>query len=125
MKRFLLLSFVSLTTAHAACDYEIRDRMYRTAEQQREYRCDQNFKCAEAAIKNPDSDPSELETLGDYARENKCNDELKLAALFESLMEEELGEDPSIDNSDRGNSKSDLPIIPDAPSDSGSKVHRQ
>ena len=84
MKRFILLSLVSLS-AQAACDYEIRDRMFRTPEQIRQYKCDQNFKCAEREIKNPDSDPSELEKLGDYSRANNCNDELKLAALFDSL----------------------------------------
>lgn len=125
MKRFILLSLISLS-AQAACDYEIRDRMFRTEEQKREFRCELNFKCAEKAIRDENSDPAELEILGDYSRKNNCNDELKLADLFASLMEDEREfEDPAINNSERGNSKADLPVIPDAPVNSGSRTQRQ
>lgn len=127
MKRFLLLSLISVS-AHAACDYEIRDRMFRTPEQQRVFRCELNFKCVEAAIRNPNSSLDELDALAEYSRENKCNDELRLADLFATLMEEENGEedDIAVDDSDRGNAKTDLPLIPDAPAgNTGSKVHRE
>ena len=127
MKRFFLLSFLSIS-AHAACDYEIRDRMYRTPDQQREFRCELNFKCVEAEIRKPDADLDEIERLAEYSRTNKCDDELRLADLFASLMEEENGEDEdlAVDNSERGNSKSDLPVIPDAPAgNTGPKVHRE
>lgn len=125
MKRFILLSLISLS-AQAACDYEIRDRMFRSPEQIREYKCDLNFKCAEREIKNPDSDPTELERLGDYSRKNNCNDELKLADLWASLMDGEQGEDdPAINDSERGNSKADLPVIPDSPASQSSRTQRQ
>ena len=124
MKSFIFLSLVSLT-AHAACDYEIRDRMFRTPEQIKEFKCELNFKCAERAIKDENSDPAALEQLGDYSRKNNCHDELRLADLWASLMDEEVGEDPAINDSGRGNSKADLPVIPDAPVSSGTQIQRQ
>ncbi len=124
MKRFILLSLLSIQ-AQAACDYKIRDRMFRSPEQIKEFKCELNFKCAERAIKDVDSNVDEIEKLADYSRKNKCNDELRLADLWASLMAEEQGEDPAIDNSDRGNSKADLPVIPDALHDPASKTQRQ
>ncbi len=129
MKRFLLLTLISLS-AQAACDYEIRDRMYRTPDQIREFKCDLNFACVEATIRNPNSSLDEIDALVEFSRNNRCNDELKLTELFARLMEEgdpeDDGDEVSQNTSDRGiNTKSDLPVIPDAPSESGTRVQRQ
>ncbi len=124
MKRFILLSLISLS-AQAACDYEIRDRMFRSPEQIKEFKCELNFKCLERVIRDVNSDPEKIETLANYARENKCDDELRLADLWASLMKDEGGEDPAINDSDRGNSKADLPVIPDALHDPASRTQRQ
>lgn len=128
MKRFVFLTFISLS-AQAACDYEIRDRMYRTPEQMRELKCDLNFKCVEATIRNPKSTLDEIDALVDYSRDNRCKDELKLTELFERLMAESEPEDDEEikqNTSDRGNNKFDLPIIPDAPAESKpTRVDRQ
>ena len=74
MKRFLVLFFVT-ATAQAACDYTIRDRMLRTPEQQRQFRCELNWRCI-----------NELERLAIYSRDNRCNDELRLADLMTRQM---------------------------------------
>ncbi len=133
MKRFLLLTFISLS-AQAACDYEIRDRMFRTPDQIREFKCDLNFTCVEATIRNPNSSLDEIDALVEFSRDNRCNDELKLTELFARLMAEGEPEDDgdgeeddvAQNTSDRGiNTKADLPAIPDAPSDNGAKVNRQ
>ncbi len=129
MKRFLLLTLISFS-AQAACDYEIRDRMFRTPEQIREFKCDLNFVCVEATIRNPNSSLDEIDALVDFSKNNQCNDELKLTELFARLMAEGEPEDDSEEisqnTSDRGNNKADLPVIPDAPSDtSGARVERQ
>ncbi len=125
MKSFILLFLFSLS-AQAACDYTIRDRMMRSPEQQRVFRCELNFRCAERAIRDENSDPAEIEKLVDYSRIHKCNDELRLADLWSTLMEEAPEEDLSVNNSERGNSKADLPVIPDAPeAPADAKTQRQ
>ncbi|MES2525704.1 MAG: hypothetical protein V4598_01400 [Bdellovibrionota bacterium] len=133
MKRFLLLTFITLS-AQAACDYEIRDRMFRTPDQIREFKCDLNFTCVEATIRNPNSSLEEIDALVEFSRDNRCNDELKLTELFARLMaegepDEEIdGEENEVsqNTSDRGiNTKADLPVIPDAPAESGARVQRQ
>lgn len=124
MKYFLLMAIFSVSV-FADCNYEIRDRRFRTSEEQREFRCELNFKCTEIAIKDIKYDLEVIEKLADYSRKNKCNDELRLADLFAALMAEETGEDPAVDNSERGNTKADLPVIPDAPSSSSSQTGRQ
>ena len=127
MKRFLILSFLSLTTAHSACDYEIRDQKLTTPEQQKAYRCEQNLKCTIAVIKEDSTDLFVLETLGDYSLKNNCNNNLKLMAMMEEMMAADLKEfeEASVNNDERGNTKTDLPIIPDAPSIRGSRTNRQ
>lgn len=118
MKRFLVLFFVT-AWAHGACDYTINSNV--TGAESNKLLCDINFKCAEKIIKDPNSDPAELEALGDYGRAHHCNNELRLAALFDSLDEglddPLLEEGPEVNNSERGNSKTELPVIQDAPTE--------
>jgi hypothetical protein len=117
MKRFFVLFFVT-AAAHAACDYSVPANI--TGAERNRQLCEINFKCAEKAIRDVTSDPSELETLGDYGRAHNCHNELRIAALFDSLENELFDpsvEEPAVNNSDRGNSKTELPVIQDAPSD--------
>lgn len=90
------------------------------------FKCDKNFECLKTSLSNPDAPLEEVEQLLDYSRENDCNDEIRITELFEQLVFNQTSEDePQVNNSDRGNSKSDLPVIPDAPSTPGSKVQQQ
>ncbi len=124
--RFFFALFFLTTIAQAACDLQIRDRMFRTPEQIKEFKCELNFQCAATLIKKEDANLDELDAVADYSRANQCNDELRLADLWASLMAVEAGGDePNVNNADRGNSKSDLPVIPDAPIAPGSRVQRQ
>lgn len=86
--RFFLALFVFTSIAHAACDYTIRDRMFRTEEEKRIFRCDLNWSCLENVIKNQKGDSAldEIEKLADYSRNNRCDDELRLANLMRSAM---------------------------------------
>ena len=122
MRFFLALIFLT-SVAQAACDLEIRDRMFRTPEQIKEFKCELNFHCAEVLIKDVNSTPEDIEAVADYSRANQCNDELRLADLWASLMADGNPDDEAnVNNADRGNNKSDLPVIPDAPSAPAAKV---
>lgn len=99
MKRFLVLFIVSVS-AYGACDYTIRDRMYRTPEQQRQFRCDLNWRCIEAAVSSQANNLDELETLSEYSRNNRCNDELRLADLMRRTMSQASSCDISLASAD-------------------------
>lgn len=123
MKRFLLLSFFTFS-AHAACDYTVADQSH--PEIVKDIQCDKNFECLKIVTSDPKAKLEDGEELLDYSRENNCNDQLRITELFSELMrkEETSGDEPHINNSELGNSKTDLPVIPDAPTE-GSEVFTQ